>query len=241
MPGRNSLAAAIVLFLMAQAAFADDLEALKGAAERVAVHNRAAMRQLREGNLEVAAAQISALRSAWDELITGFDVHGLRGLHDETLYVAVTTDTATRIATASIVLDIGRPDAAYTSLRAIRENLAKLRRAAGIEVLADGVLESNNAFISLVVAFDAWLRDKDSRIKDDLFVAVERYLQTLQRCATLADSRALKNPIFGQSIDRLRDLLREFETATAMHDNDAIARVMKEMRALDDRLTLYFG
>ena len=64
---------------------------------------------------------------------------------DNKLYVTMLVDVPTRIVTAMIMINFGRPDIARNSLQAIREEMSAVRRASGVEVLADCVSISKHA------------------------------------------------------------------------------------------------
>ena len=51
-------------------------------------------------------------------------------------------DVPTRIVTAMIMINFGRPDIAKNSLEAIRDEISAVRREGHVEVLADCVLNS---------------------------------------------------------------------------------------------------
>jgi hypothetical protein len=236
------LAAPLALLLLAQApAAADDLADFNAAMEQAAARNRAALGYLRTDSIDFAVMEIERMQAAWGDLVSRFGTNRPAALKDNPLYTEVLVDVPTRLVGAMLVLDMGRADVARNSLQEIRERLSALRKASGIVVLADCVLEANAAMAAFF-AFDdtppKWTKPEavaDFRGKADALGAV------MQRCDGLASAEVRGNPEFRRLIDGTRDSLAFVPKAIETHDSDLVHRLIGELRAFDNLLTFRFG
>src|SRR5262249_22861247 len=139
------------LLLAAAAARADDLAPFNAAMEDVAAHHRVALGYLRTENRDLALVEIDQMKEARGAFAVRLGGGRPAQLRDNKLYVPMLVDVPPRIVTAMIMVNFGRPDIARNALQAIREEIAAVRRASGIEVLADCVLDANAAMDALFV------------------------------------------------------------------------------------------
>jgi len=134
-----------VASVLAGRALADNLDAFNAAIEETAAHNRAAIGYLRTENVDLAAVALQDMQKSWAAFAERFGGNRPDKLRDNELYVTMLVDVPTRIVGALIMINFGRPDIASNSLQAIRREFSAVRRASGIEVLADCVLDANDA------------------------------------------------------------------------------------------------
>src|SRR4051812_20056198 len=124
---------------------ADDLALFNAAMEDVASHNRVAIGYLRNENLDLAVVELDRMKDSWGAFAERFSGNRPEPFRDSKLYVTMLVDVPTRIVTAMIMINFGRPEVAKNSLEAIRDEISAVRRASHVEVLADCVLDSHAA------------------------------------------------------------------------------------------------
>src|SRR4051794_23235412 len=151
----KALASLIFAFALTGAAWADDLADFNAAVEAASAHNRVAIEYLRNGNADLAAMELDRMREAWAKVGERKRPTIFAG---DPLYTIVMTDIATRLVTADLMLNVGRPENARQSLLGVRKDLYDLRKSAHIVVLADCVRDANEAMDKLM-AFDSRPQD----------------------------------------------------------------------------------
>jgi hypothetical protein len=230
---------AILIWLAALPAQADDLSDFNAALETVAAHQRVALGYLRTGNVDLAAVEIERLRTAWGRVTTLKRPAALN--RDPQLYTTTMLDVSTRLVGVAIMMDSGRPDAARKSLEDIRAELKALRKANGVIVLADCIADAN-ATMEKLARFDdsgADLNKAETRAAiSDLAAA---YRNDLQRCNDIADEKTRAMSEFRRLIDAATNSLSQFPKALAERDSALLHRLFGELRALDNLLAFRFG
>ncbi len=151
--------------------------------ERAASHQRVAIAYLRTGNVDLAALEIDRLRQAWAAVTSLKRPAALN--RDPQLYTTTMVDVATRLVGVSIMMDSGRPDNARQGLQAIRAQLTALRKANGVEVLADCIAEAN-ATMDRLMAFNDEALDW-SRQAGAVAQSGTDYRTQIDRCDAMAD------------------------------------------------------
>jgi hypothetical protein len=227
---------ALVLLLAAAPARADDLADFNAAVEAASAHNRVAIEYLRTGNTDLAALEVDHLRQAWGQ------VGALKRpavFKDSTLYVTLMTDIATRLVSADMMMNMGKPEIARASLIAIRDNLYELRKSAGVVVLADCVRDAG-AEMDALMAFDDRTLVFSTSVAADLAAKAKRYDGTLARCDGIAGP-AKSEPEFRRLIDGARQSLTLIPKAIETRDADLVHRVLIELRSFDNLLAFRFG
>lgn len=223
--------ALVALALLAGPACADDLGDFNAAVEAAAAHNRIAIGYLRTGNTDLASVELDRLRAAWARVgrlprPAAFD--------DAPLYTAMMTDIATRLITADMMLNAGRPENAQQALLAIRNDLYELRKSAHVPVLADCIRDANDAMDRLM-AYDAHVRGAG------LAEAAGRYGAILTQCDGMADEKMRKEPEFRRLVDGAQASLSRIPEAVATGDADLLHRLLIELRSFDNLLAFRFG
>lgn len=219
------------LALLAGPAFADDLADFNTAIEAASAHNRVAVGYLRTGNTDLASIELDRLRASWSQVRrlprpAVFD--------DVPLYTAMMTDIATRLITADMMLNAGRPENAQQALLGIREDLYNLRTTAHVPVLADCIRDANQAMDKLL-AFDAHVGEAG------LAEAASAYSAILKRCDGMANEKTRSEPEFRRLIDGAHASLAKIPDAVATKDDDLLHRLFGELRSLDNLLAFRFG
>jgi hypothetical protein len=147
LPYLKHFAAAILLALACIAPVrADDLDDFNRAVEAAMSHHRVAAGYLRTGNIDLAALELEGLREAWGKVTS---LPKPAAFRDTERYTSTMLDISTRLVGVVLVLDLGAVDVARKSLDTIRASLSALRRASGVTVLADCVIDSNTAMDTL--------------------------------------------------------------------------------------------
>lgn len=231
--------AVITVLLGAAPVAADRLDDFNATVETFSSHHRVALGYLRTGNFDLAAIELERMDGAWRAVVERFGADPPAAITDRVLYTTTLTDMAMRIIGARIVLDFGRPDVASQTLGEMRGVLARLRRASGMTVLADCVLDANSAM-------DALSALKDTRIdvattEADLLASAARYGDALKRCDLLASPTLRDDPEFRRLVDGALAGLARVPDAVARRDSDLLARLLDELRAFDRLLAFRFG
>ena len=232
---------AIVLIGNAGGAPADDLADFNAAAERVESHNRVAIGYLRTGNVDLAAIEIDRLRAAWGALQQRFAGKRPDVFNGNAGYTLLLTDVSTRLVTADMMLNSGRPEIAQQALDAVRADFYNLRRSAGIQVLADCIRDANTALDALMVYNKPGLDWSKPDTASGIASKGAAYSSALDRCDAMADEDIHKNPEFRRLVDGAKASMKFFRQAIAEHDTDLLHRVLIELRSFDNLLAFRFG
>jgi hypothetical protein len=219
------------------AALADELSDFNAAVERAASHQRVAIAYLRTGNVDLAALEIDRLRQAW-AAVTGVKRPAALN-RDPQLYTTTMVDIATRLVGVSIMMDSGRPENARQGLQAIRTQLTALRKANGVEVLADCIADAN-ATMDRLMAFNDEALDW-SKQADAVAQSGATYRTQIDRCDAMADQATRAAPEFRRLVDGLRNSLSQFPKAVAEKDTSLLRRLLVEMRSFDNLLAFRYG
>ena len=150
-------------------------------------------------------------------------------------------DVPTRLATASILINVGRVDAARMGLAEIRVVLAKMRRASGVEVLADCVLDANGAMDTLMVFRDARPDWSKAEVGADVKAKGAAYETLLRRCDAMAAPTVRNDPEFRRLIDGALASTAQIPKAVETQDSDLLVRLLIELRSFDNLLAFRFG
>jgi hypothetical protein len=173
------------------------------------------------------------MREAWGKVAAQPRPAAFR---DNALYGTTMLDIATRLVGMSLVLDMGRPDVAADTLAAIRSSLSAMRRASGVQVLADCVLDSSTAMDALSALGGEPLDGPSAEIT----TLSDAYRSTWQRCDEMAgDVRA--NPAFRRLIDGAQASLAQIPKAIERRDSELLHRLLIDLRSFDEGLALRFG
>jgi hypothetical protein len=232
---------AALALLLAGPAFADDLADFNAAVERAAAHNRVALGYLRTQSVELAQVELDHMKDAWGELTGRFGMTPPAAFKDSRLYTETLVDVPTRIVTALIMLEMGRDDIARNSLQAIRLSLSNLRREAGIEILADCVLDYG-AVMAVFVGYDDTPPDWNKpEMASELSARADAVAKTASRCDRLADEGLRAQPEFRRLIDGTMTSLAFVPKVIAERDNELLHRLIGELKAFDNLLSFRYG
>jgi hypothetical protein len=231
------VATLLVCLAAARPAAADALGQFNTAVEEFSAHHRVALFYLRTGNVDLAVVELERMREAWGAVVDRFGARPPAAITDRALYTLTLTDIATRMIGVHMVLDMGRTDVAGEALADLRGVLARLRRASGITVLADCVLDANAAMDALFPLRNAGIATTHA----DILTHVKRYGDTLARCETIASAPTREDPEFRRLVDGARASLAQVADAVARRDQDLLGRLLDELRAVDRLLAFRFG
>lgn len=228
------------VLLAAAAARADDLAPFNAAMEDVAAHHRVALGYLRTENRDLALVEIDQMKDAWGAFAERFGGSRPAPFRDNKLYVTMLVDVPTRIVTAMIMVNFGRPDIARKALQAVREEIAAVRRASGVEVLADCVLDANAAMDALFVYRDApdWGQPATA---SDIAAKADGYGAAVKRCDGMASASLRADAEFRRLVDGVATSLAFVPQAIAARDGDMLHRVIVELRSFDNLLAFRYG
>lgn len=222
-------------------AMAGNLEDFNAAVEAAEAHNRVAIGYLRTGNGDLASVELDKLRAAWRDLTTRFAGKRPDIFDGNALYGIVLTDINARLVTADLMFKSGRLDTARQALQAIRGDLYRLRKSAGIVVLADCIRDSSDALAALM---DYNNRKLDWSKPETSFNIAGRsavYGYVLDRCDGIARPAVRKDPDFRRLIDEAKQALTLIPKAVATHNTGLLHRMLIELRAIDNLLAFRFG
>jgi hypothetical protein len=238
-------AAILVVAVCASAAntgaLAGDLADFNAAVETASAHNRMAIGHLRTGNSELASLEIDRLRAAWGQLAERFAAKRPDAFAGNPLYGTLFTGVSARLVAADLMLKSGRPQAASSSLNAIRGDLYELRKASGIVVLADCVRDANAAMDALMLTNDRARDVAKPETRSGIANQAATYGTVLDRCDGIASEAVRQTPEFRRLIDGARAGLAQIPPAITAHDGDLLHRLLIELRSFDHLLALRFG
>jgi hypothetical protein len=234
----KSWAGLLMALAIAGGARADDLADFNAAVEAASAHNRVAIEYLRNGNADLAAMELDRLREAWAKVGARKRPAVFEG---DALYTLVMTDIATRLVTADLMLNVGRPENARQSLLGIRKDLYDLRKSAHIEVLADCVRDANEAMDKLM-GYDARPQEFGKpEFNRGLAQSAQTYGGILRRCEGIAPEATRKDPEFRRLVDGASASLAKIPAAIADKDADLLHRLLGELRSFDNLLAFRYG
>jgi hypothetical protein len=234
------LAAGAALLLCGGGARADDLALFNAAMEDVAAHNRAALGYLRTENIDLATAELERMKDAWGAFAEHYGGNRPAPFRDNKLYVTMLVDVPTRIVTAMIMVNFGRPDIARNSLQAIREEITAMRRSSGVEVLADCVLDANAAMDALFIFRDPpdWSQPSTAA---EVTAKADAYGAAVKHCDAMAPAPLRADAEFRRLVDGVAASLAFVPKAVAARDGDLLHRVIVELRSFDNLLAFRYG
>jgi hypothetical protein len=238
---RSVVTATLGLWLgAALPATAESLDDFNAAVEAFSSNHRVALFYLRTGNVDLAAVELDGMREAWSVVVDRFP-QPPAPITDRVLYTVTLTDMATRMIGVRMVLDMGRPDVAAGALGEMRGILARLRQSSGIVVLADCVLDANNAMDALFGLRNARLDAAEQPGGNEVVVKAARYGDQLERCETIASPSIRASREFRRLVDGAHASLAGVPQAVARRDSELLGRLLDELRALDRLLAFRFG
>jgi hypothetical protein len=234
-------AAAAVLALVAVPASASDLALFNAAVEDAAAHNRVAIGYLRTDNVDLAVIEMERTKSAWAALTERFGSTPPVELAGNPRYTETLVGVPTQIVGASLMLTMGRTDLARNALQGIRKQLSAMRRASGIEVLADCVLDANAAMEPIANWDGEPPNLAEPAVAADVAAKADAFGKIMRRCDSLAPPIVRTQPEFRRLIDGALNGLSFIPKAIAERDNDLLHRVVGELRAFDNLLAFRYG
>ena len=236
---RNPLCA--LLLATAAAAPASDLNDFHIALEDAWRFYRSAQFYLRTGNAMVAGFELEQMQSRWQAMQGRFAAAPPDAYADDPHFASVLQDGADSIAVASDAAGAGDAEGASAALAPLGDELAGLRRRAGVRVFSDCIAEANAAMDGLY-AFrhdPPPLADRQAANAIKAAAAVARY--TLARCDTAAVDSIRNDTEFRRLVDgSLASLATLFE-AVDNEDRTAVINLLRELRSFDRMLALHFG
>jgi hypothetical protein len=181
------------------------------------------------------------MQRAWGAFAERFGGNRPEKFRANEQYVTMLVDVPTRIVGALIMINFGRPDIARESLQAIRKEFSAVRRASGIAVLADCVLDANDA----MDAFGGYRDDAPDwdkpAVAADISAKADAFGAVVRRCDAMAPAAIRSSPEFRRLVDGVAASLAFVPRAVAARDGDMLHRVINELRAFDNLLAFRFG
>ncbi len=232
--------AACAIFTAASAT-AGDLSNFNEAVEKVAAHNRVATNYLRTGNADLAAIEVDDMRSAWSKLAKQFEGKTPDAFADNALYADLLQSTAVRIDKTLSLIDSGDLPGAAKETVEFREKLSAMRRASGLYILADCVLDANKAMDEFFVYKTTLPQWGDKGVKADVQSKAAIYGYLLRRCEAMATPAVKNDPEFRRLIDGALNGLSFVPQAVSNEDSNQLYRVLIELRSFDNLLFFRFG
>jgi hypothetical protein len=228
---KRALAAWLLLAFASLPARADDLADFNRAVEAAMSHHRVAAGYLRTENIDLAVLEIDGLREAWAKVAA---LPRPAAFRDQQKYTATMLDVAARLLGTTLVLNLGRTDVARESLAAVRQSLSQLRRANGVVVLADCILDAN-------IAMDALFAHDKEPDWDSVAAGSESFRTTLQRCDGMAPPGIRGHAEFRRLIDGASASLAQVPKAVETRDRELLHRLLIELRSFDHLLAFRYG
>jgi hypothetical protein len=196
---------------------------------------------LRTENTDLASLEIDRTREAWGKLQQHFGSRRPEMFETSPPYKKIVTGVAARLVGAELLLNAGRPDAAMDSLNKLRGDFYALRKESGIVVLADCVLEANQAMDALMAYNDRTLDLALPETATDVAGKAAIYGYELKRCDSIAAEPVRSEGEFRRLVDGAQASLALIPKAIATRDADLLHRVLIELRSFDNLLAFRFG
>jgi hypothetical protein len=207
----------------------------------VEAHNRTAIDYLHAGDVVLAAREVEQLRMAWRKLNNRFAGNRPAAFKDDRNYGIAMTDIGTRLVTADLMIKTGHSDVARTALNALRNDLYKLRKSAGIETLSDCIRDSGTMLHALT-GYDPDEIDWDNaQVRADIAAKGAGYSHALAGCDALAGGPAHSDDDFRHLIDNGRKAAALIEKAIATRDGKLLQQIFTQLHAVDKVLQARFG
>jgi hypothetical protein len=219
----------------------DDLAAFNAAVGAAESHNRVALGYLRTGNNDLASLEIDRLRKAWGEVSARFSGKRPTVFTGSKLYVTAMTGIATQLVVADMMINSGRAKVARRALLAVRDDLYKLRKSAGIVVLADCIYDANKAMDALMAYNRRDLEWSEVQTRADISRKADTYDKILSRCETIAAEDVRRTPEFRRLVDGAKASLALVPKAVETRDSNLLHRLLIELRSLDNLLAFRYG
>lgn len=236
-----SVAFAACAIFTAASATAGDLSSFNEAIEKVAAHNRVATNYLRTGNADLAAIEIDDMRGAWSKLTKQFGGKTPDAFADNALYSDLLQNTAGKIDQTLGLIDSGDLSGAAKETVDLREKLSAMRRASGLYILADCVLDANKAMDDFFVYKANLPQWSGKGVKADVQSKAAIYGFMLRRCDTMASPAVKSDPEFRRLVDGALNGLSFVPEAVSNEDSGQLYRVLIELRSFDNLLFFRFG
>lgn len=241
MDARPLLAAIAALVLNVGIVGADDLELFNAAVEEFAAHQRAAIGYLRTENVELATIELDRMRDAWGGLTERFGKDRPAAFRDNPRYTIALVDIPTRLVGASLMITMGRPDLARDALAAVRKELSALRRASGVVVLADCILDANVAMDALFTYRDQPPDWMSAHAVSMLMAKADSYGAAVAQCDRIAPDDVRTLPEFRRLVDGVAASLALMPKAATTRDDGLLHRLLIELRSFDNLLAFRYG
>jgi len=231
----------VLFFLASPSLVAGELADFNAAVEKASVPYRAASGYLRSGNLDQANSEIENIRKAWAGLTNRFGAKPPDAFDGNILYASTLADVGRRITRAARMVSARRPEAAREALVPIRAALSQMRRASGVIVLADCVLDANAAMDDFSYYKDHPPDWTSSETRFDIAGKSAAYRHDLKRCESMAPEQIRADPQFSRLIEGAYAGLDLVQKAINTRDTDLLNRVLNELRSFDTMLILRYG
>jgi hypothetical protein len=229
------------LLLAALPAAADDLADFNAAVEKAAAHNRVALGYLRTDSVDLATLELERMSDVWGDVVSRFGKTPPAQFRDNQIFTEVMVDVPARVVGTMLQLQMGRTDAARTSLQGIRERLSEMRRRSHVIVLADCVLDANGAMAAFFKYDDTPPNWRNTKSVTDFKAAATALALVIHRCDRTASETIRKTPEFRRLIDGTIASLAFVPKAIETHDSDLVHRLIGELRAFDNLLVFRYG
>jgi hypothetical protein len=239
---RYVLGASLGLWLIAgPMAAAGELADFNATVAKASAHMRLALSALQSGQAAQAKPEIEHAGKRWTALITRFGEARPDAFADNDLYAATLTDVGTRLATALIMIDTRRVDAAADALRPIRNALSQMRRASSLYLLADCLLDATTAMDALFVYKDNPPDWSKTDTRYEIAAKATIYANELHRCDSMAPGQTRADPQFRRVVEGALAGVALVPKAIMTRDNDLLSRILTELRSFDNLLQVRFG
>jgi hypothetical protein len=232
------IAVAAVLALTSGVAVARELPAeLRALIEGLQAHRRVALAYLRTQNNDLAAVEIEDLR---DRLAADRKKLSASALSDAALAVAIRHGEAA-VSDSLKAVNAGDLERAHTLLQDANRPLGAWRKANGIRIFSDCIMEISAAYQPLDRLHANPPSLSDSQMGQRIVDESSRVVAILDRCEREAAEDVRREPEFTRLFDGMRHSLRQMPAAVAARDDALLQRLIGEQRSLEQLLTFRFG
>ena len=228
-------------------ASADELSDFNAAIEEFASHNRVAIGYLRTSNIDLAAVELAKMKTSWNVVMVRFGATPPQAFKENRRFTPTLVGIQKNLSDSIVLTNTGkngagmfgpqRADLIRNALQLIREQLSALRKASNVTVLADCVLDVNNAMAAMF-ALEYTVVDFN---RPDLANRAGTLGETIRRCDKIADEKTKANPEFRRLIDGTLNSLTFVPKIIETRDREMFTRIIGELRAFDNLLVFRYG
>ncbi len=203
-------------------------------------HLRTANGYLRTRNGDLAAIELEGLIESWKMVATASSP-APDAYAEDLGFGAAIRSAADAMTMALRQADQGELMAARNILLRIRRDLSLMRRRNGQVMLADCILDLNDAGQPFWLYYRIQPDWNVFKVQYDMITRAGNYLYLLRRCDASAPKAVREDPEFRRLIDGATDSLSRMPQVVQDRNSNLLDRILGQLRSIDRLLHFRFG